>query len=300
MNFYKKLIPNKNVRFKLLSMLRFVPDKPMIRFQYRMKLGRKLNLKDPQRYMDKLQWMKLYYRNPLMQQCADKYLVRSYVESKGLGHILNELYAVYQTPDEINLDQLPNEFVLKLTNGSGTNLVCKNKAEVNFPEVLKEFQHFYVQSGSSAGREWVYHGSKPVIIAEKLLYDPASFFGAPRDYKFFCFNGKPEYIECIDGRKTERYCRVVYDTQWNKQTVRMINDQNDYDYEKPELLNEMLKMAAILSADFPAVRVDFYQIEGKVFFGELTFFPWSGYMKFRPDEFDFRLGKYFVLPPRNH
>lgn len=300
MNFYKKLIPNKNIRFKILSLLRFVPDKPMLKFQYRVKLGRKLNLKNPQRYMDKLQWMKLYYRDPLMQQCADKYLVRAYVESKGLGHILNELYAVYKTPDEINLEQLPDRFVLKLTNGSGTNLICTDKAKVDIDRVMKEFRHFYIQSGSSAGREWVYRGAKPVIIAEKLLYDPISVNGSPRDYKIFCFNGKPEYIICVDGRKTDKYCHVIYDTQWNKQNVRIEDPYRDALYEKPERLNEMIEMAAILSSDFPAARVDFYHIEGKIIFGEITFFPWSGYMNFEPDEFDFQLGKYFILPERNH
>lgn len=300
MNFYKKLIPNKNVRFKLLSMLRFIPDKPMIKFQYRVKLGRKLNLKNPQRYMEKLQWMKLYYRDPLMQQCADKYLVRSYVQSKGLGHTLNELYAVYQTPDEIDLDKLPEQFVLKLTNGSGTNLICKDKAKIDRAKVLEEFRHFYVQSGSSAGREWVYRGAKPVIIAEKLLYDPISFNGSPRDYKIFCFNGKPEYIICVDGRKTDKYCHVVYDPQWKKLDVRIEDPYRDAHYEKPERLEDMLEMASTLSKDFPAVRVDFYHIEGKIIFGELTFFPWSGYMKFLPDEFDYQMGEKFVLPPRNH
>lgn len=300
MNFYKKLIPNKNVRFKLLSMLRFVPDKPMIRFQYRMKLGRKLNLKDPQRYMDKLQWMKLYYRDPLMQKCADKYSVKDYVRSKGLGHILNEEYAVFQTPEEIDLDKLPDSFVLKLTNGSGTNLFCTDKSKLDLPKVIEEFRHFYIQSGSSAGREWVYRGHKPVIIAEKVLHDPISFTGTPRDYKIFCFGGKAQFIICVDGRKTDKYCHVVYDTQWNKQDVRIEDPFRDVDYERPEGLEDMVRMAEILAGEFPAVRVDFYHIEGQIIFGEMTFFPWSGYMKFRPDEFDFRLGKYFVLPPRNH
>ena len=272
----------------------------MLRFQYRMKLGRKLNLKNPQRYMEKLQWIKLYYRDPVMEQCADKYQVRSFIKERGLEHSLNELYAVYEKPEDIRLSDLPNEFVLKLSNGSGTNLICTDKSKLDEQRVLEEFRHFYVQSGSSAGREWVYRGAKPVIVAEKLLHDPNSYFGAPRDYKIFCFDGKPEYIICVDGRKTEKYCHVVYDTHWNKQNVRINDPFMDADDERPERLEDMISMAAILSKGFPHVRVDFYHIEGKIIFGEMTFFPWSGYMKFEPDSFDFQLGKDFVLPERNH
>ena len=265
-----------------------------------MKLGKRLNLKNPQRYMEKLQWIKLHYRDPVMQQCADKYLVRAFVESRGLGHILNELYAVYQKPEDICLADLPQEFVLKLTNGSGTNLICSDKSKLDEAKVLDEFRHFYVQSGSSAGREWVYRGAKPVIVAEKLLRDPTSFDGSPRDYKIFCFNGKPEYIICVDGRKTEKYCHVIFDTAWKKIGVYVDDPPKDADYEKPEKLDDMLAMAAKLSKGFPHVRVDFYHIDGKIIFGEMTFFPWSGYMKFNPDSFDYKLGKMFVLPERNH
>ena len=299
MDFYKKIFKSKKLRFAILSALRFIPDKPMLKIQYRIKNGRKLNLKDPKRYTEKIQWYKLNYRDPVMQQCADKYLVREYVKSKGLSHILNELYAVFNDPDEINFDNLPEKFVLKLSNGSSTNLLVENKADLDIEQVKKTFRQFYSQSGASAGREWVYQtNKKPVIIAEKYLSDPDNENGSLRDYKILCFNGKPEYIICVDGRYTDHYCHVVYDSEWNKQNVVIGESSADTDYARPETLEQMLNIAAILSEDFPAARIDLYSIQGKIYFGEITYFPWSGYMRFTPDEFDYELGSKFILPKK--
>lgn len=300
MDFYKKIFRSKKLRFKILSMLRFIPDEPMLKLQYRIKCGRPLDLIAPQRYTEKLQWFKLYYRNPVMQQCADKYRVREYVESKGLGHILNDLYAVYESPEQINLEKLPEKFVLKLSNGSSTNLLCKNKALLDPDTVKQMFRDFLRQSGASAGREWVYQGSKPVIVAEELLEDPDEADGALRDYKILCFDGKPVYIICVAGRYTENYCHLVYDTRWNKQEVQIGESSARGEYAKPDTLEQMLETAKILSAGLPAVRIDLYSIRGKIYFGEMTFFPWSGYMHFRPDQFDCILGEHFVLPEKNH
>ena len=299
MDFYKKIFKSKKLRFAILSALRFIPDKPMLKIQYRIKNGRKLNLKNPQRYTEKIQWFKLNYRDPVMQQCADKYLVREYVKSKGLGHVLNDLYSVFHDPNEISFEGLPEKFVLKLSNGSSTNLLVENKADLDIEQVKKTFRQFYSQSGASAGREWVYKtDKKPVIIAEQFLTDPDNENGSLRDYKILCFNGKPEYIICVDGRYTEHYCHVVYDSDWNKQNVVIGESSADTDYARPETLEQMLDIAAILSEDFPAARIDLYSIQGKIYFGEITYFPWSGYMRFTPDEFDYELGSKFILPKK--
>lgn len=300
MDFYKKIFKSKALRFRILSFLRFVPDEPMLKLQYRIKCGRKLNLKTPRRYTEKIQWYKLYYRDPVMHQCADKYLVRQYVGSKGLGHILNDLYDVFESADDISLEKLPEKFVLKLSNGSGTNLLVEDKKQLD-PEAVKQlFREFYAQSGASAGREWVYTTEKkPVVVAERYLEDPEQENGSLRDYKILCFNGKPEYIICVAGRHTDQYCHVVYDTGWNKQDVVIGDSSAAADYEKPETLEEMLDIAKKLSEGLPAARIDLYSIQGRIYFGEITFFPWSGYMKFEPDEFDFALGGKFVLPERN-
>lgn len=299
MNFYKKIIKSKKMRFKILSAMRFIPDKQMLELQYYIKHKRKLDLKHPQRYTEKLQWYKLYYRDAKMQQCADKYRVREYIESKGLGSILNELYAVYETPDEITLENLPEKFVMKSNNGSGTNLICKDKFLYTDEQVREMFRGFFAQSSASAGREWVYGGIEPVIIAEKLLEDPTQADGSICDYKFLCFNGSPQYVVYDVDRFTD-HKRNIYDTEWNDLHIASDCPCAEKAYDKPENLTEMLEIARILSADFPAVRVDLYSIEGKIYFGELTFFPWSGYVQYTPDSFDFEAGEKFILPEKNH
>lgn len=299
MNFYKKIIKSKKMRFQILRMLRFIPDKQMLELQYYIKHKRKLNLKNPQRYTEKVQWYKLYYRDPVMQQCVDKYRVRAYVEQKGLGAILNELYTVFESPEEITLRDLPNKFVMKSSNGSGTNFLCKDKSLYTDAQVQSMFRDFFAQSSASAGREWVYSGLRPVIIAEQYLEDSAQHNNDICDYKFLCFNGKPEYIVYDADRFTD-HKRNIYDTNWNDLHVTAEYPCADEVPDKPENLSEMLEIARILSADFPAVRVDLYSIQGKIYFGELTFFPWSGYVQYNPDSFDFELGEKFILPEKNN
>ena len=299
-NFYKKIIRSKKLRFKILSMLRFIPDKTMLKLQYRVKCGRKLNLENPRRYTEKLQWYKLYYRDPVMRQCADKYLVREFVKSKGLGHILNDCYAVFNGPEDICLDGLPEKFVLKLSNGSGTNLICKDKSGLDVEQVKGNFRDFYAQSGASAGREWVYNtGKKPVIIAEQYLEDTAWDDGSLCDYKVMCFDGQPYCVICHYNRFTNHQSNI-YDLRWNDLGITGNYPRGDKGVPKPENLDEMLRIAEVLSKGFPTVRVDLYSVGGKVYFGELTFFHCSGYVRYDPDEFDFELGEKFVLPEKNH
>lgn len=295
---YKKIFKNKEIRFRILSMLRFIPDKYMLQLQYGIKNNRKLNLKTPQRYTEKIQWYKLYYRNPIMQQCADKFAVREYVKAKGLGYILNELYAVFANVNDISFENLPEKFVLKLSNGSGTNLFCADKNKYDLKNVQHEFKTYIAQRKAAAGREWVYNGTKSLIVAERYLEEPGQ--KGLVDYKIFCFGGKPEYIICVGGRHTDNYHHVIYDASWSKQDVQVGGSLANVTYPKPDKLEEMLRIARILSEDFPAARVDLYLVQEQIYFGEITFFPWSGYMDFKPDSFDFELGKKFVLPKQNH
>ena len=298
MDVFKKLVPSKRLRFRLISLFKFVPDKAMLKFQYRMKCGRKLNLDDPKRYTEKIQWYKLYYRDDKMPVCADKYLVREYVKERGYGHLLNDLYGVYQKPEDIDISTLPKSFVLKLSNGSNTNLFVTDKSKITNEEIRSQFKHFKKQSGSSAGREWPYHIKDAVIIAEKLMTDDSSDNQSLDDYKFLCFGGKPEYIVLDKGRFTD-HRRNIYDTNWNDMHIGSDCAPIVEEQPKPKELSEMLEIAAKLSEGFPAARIDLYLIEGKIIFGEITFFPWSGYVKYDPDAFDFELGKLFVLPERN-
>lgn len=169
---YKKIIKSRKMRLEILKLLNFIPDKLMIQVQYRIKTGRRLNLKAPKRYTEKLQWYKLYYRDPIMVQCADKYSVRDYVRSKGLEYILNDLYGVYEDESKIQFDKLPSSFVLKTTNGGGGNniIICDDKNKLDKEKTLRLLREWLKQKKrKSEGREWIYYDSKPKIIAEKVL-----------------------------------------------------------------------------------------------------------------------------------
>lgn len=292
---YKKIIKSQDTRFKILNLLSFIPDKIMIAFQYRIKMGRKLNLSNPQRYSEKLQWYKLYYRNPLMTQCADKYSVREYIKSKGFEGILNELYAVYNSASEVDFDSLPEKFVIKTTNGSGTNIFCKDKAKLDINEVKEKLAKWIKRDTYSSGREWCYKNIKPKIIIEEYLEDQANPFQGINDYKFICFNGKVQYI-VLDVDRHTNHKRNIYDAEWG-----FLNVSTDYPnlgdcVPRPVGLDEMLEVATTLSKDFPCVRVDLYWINGRIYFGELTFYPWTGYVSFNPDNFDYEVGRHFILP----
>ena len=220
MDTYKKLIKNQETRMKILELITWVPDSIMIRLQYFIKLKRVLHLKNPKRYTEKLQWYKLYYRDPLLTKCADKYLVRDYVKSKGLGHILNELYGVYDSVEDIDFTKLPKRFVIKLNNGSGTNILVDDKDRLNFTETKETLRNWLTRKNISAGREWCYHDISPKIIIEKYL-DMDENNDLP-DFKFFCFNGK---IFCLytminyirDHRKGKL---AFYDINFNKLPYR--------------------------------------------------------------------------------
>ncbi len=295
MDEYKKIFKNKKLRYGILSFLRFIPDRQMLKLQYRIKFKRKLDLKSPKRFTEKIQWYKLYYKNDIMPSCSDKYMVREYIKSKGLEHILNDLYCVYERPEDIKLSELPEKFVMKLSNGSGTNLLCRDKSKLIEDDVIREFKDFVFKVKANLGREWPYIKVKPRIVVERLLEDETHINNAVNDYKIFCYNGKPEYVICISDRYSDRCNHLVYDTEWNKVRVASEDARIDEDSPKPENLDEMLAIAAKLSEDFPFARIDLYSVAGKVYFGEITFYPWSGYMEFEPDEFDFVLGEKFNM-----
>lgn len=300
---YKKIIKSRKLRLWILRLLDFVPDKLMVTLQYRIKTGRRLNIRKPERFTEKLQWYKLYYRDPVMKQCVDKYEVRRYVEACGLGETLNELYGVYDTPDEIDFAKLPQSFVLKDTLGGGGNavLLIPDKAHMDEAAVRRQMWEWVKISVKKKhfSREWVYAGSRHRIIAEKFIAsDPKE--GGLIDYKFFCFHGKAEYLYVIADRSMGGKAGVgIYDVDFVKRDVRRTDEEPlQRDVKKPDHYEQMLRMAEILGEKFPEARIDFYDVDGKIIFGEITFFDGSGYMSYVPDEFDNILGEKFVLPQR--
>lgn len=291
---YKRIIKSRKIRIKLLNLLSFVPDKLMIQWQYRLKMGRKLNLKNPKRYTEKIQWLKLYYKNPRLIQCVDKYDVRQYVADCGYENILNECYGCYSVPQEIDFDKLPNQFVLKDTLGGGGTAICiindkNNMVEEDVIKMMNEWvsSPYNVRGG---GREWPYYsGKKHRIIVEKYL--PAGEHGLI-DYKFMCFDGTVRFcyvlMDRIHGVSVKE---AICDRELNVLDYQEVGDDKPEFVEKPIHYDKMLDIAEHLSQGFPHVRVDLYNVDGEIIFGELTFFDSSGYGKFEPDEFDYILGE---------
>lgn len=301
---YKKIIKSRSVRLKILDFLSFIPDKPMLKIQYRMKTGRKLNLKKPQRFTEKLQWYKLYYKNPKMIQCVDKYDVRDYVKSKGLEEILIPCYGVYNSADEIDWDSLPNQFVMKDTlGGGGASVVIVTDKKKEDIEKLKVKCREWTSIDAHAkggGREWPYYsGKNHRIIIEKYI-DSNKDAGGLIDYKFFCFDGSIAYLYVTADREVGNDAGVgIYDSDFRRTEVQRLDKRPLKRFiEKPENYEELKKVAEVLSDRYPEVRIDLYDIDGEIRFGELTFYDGSGYMKFDPDKFDFKLGECFKIPQR--
>lgn len=297
---YKKIIKSRNVRRAILRLLWIVPDKTMLKIQYYIKMGQKLNLKNPQRFSEKLQCYKLYYREPLMKECVDKYDVRNYVSKCGYKDILIPLIGIYDSPDQIDFEKLPEQFVIKDTLGGGgiEVIICKDKAQLNVEET-KNILWKWVKRPTTYkvdGREWPYGGKKHRIIIEKYI-ESNTDEGGLIDYKFFCFDGRFEYLYVIADRDFGNGAGLgVFDRNYNKlDVVRRDEKPLKRNIPKPDRYEEMITIAEKLAAPFPEVRVDLYSQEGTILFGELTFFDGSGYTVFLPDSFDFEMGRKFNI-----
>lgn len=296
---YKRLIQSREIRIKLLSLLRWVPDCIMIPLQYRIHTGRYLNVRNPRRFTEKLQLYKLRYRNPLMLRCTDKYEARKVVEEMGLGGILVPLIGVYNSIAEIDYDNLPKQFVAKATDGGGSNqvLICRDKTLLSKDAFCSRLNEWMCAPKSKpAGREWAYENNFPRrIIIEQFLSDN-KHKDIP-DYKFFCFNGKVHFIYGIDIREVGVSANVgIYTPEFNKLDISR-KDESLQQYAMPRPINyeRMLNVAEHLSSPFPHVRIDLYNIDGNIYFGEFTFYDGSGYMSFTPDSFDFDAGDCFDI-----
>lgn len=246
--------------------------------------GLELDLSAPKSFSEKQQWYKLYSNDPLMTQCADKHDVRQYIVDCGYEELLNEQYGVYDDVKQIPIKDFPQQFVLKAAHASGWNLIVRDKAKVNWKQELKTMKLWLKQDIYWSGREWVYKNLKKRIVAERYLEDES---GGLQDYKFFCFNGEPQFLQLEVGRYTKQNTRNFYDMNWKLMPFgKEIPHNPDIDVPVPECFDEMKEIAKKLSAPFSFVRVDLYQVAGKIYFGELTFFPAGGAPDFVPQEYD--------------
>lgn len=302
---YKKIIRSRKLRSSILRFFSFIPDEPMLKLQYRIKMGRALNLRNPQRYSEKIQWYKLYYRNPEMIRCVDKYDVRNYLIERGFEDLLVKCYGVFENVDEIDFNKLPNSFVIKDTLAGGGNsvILVRDKSTIDEIAIRKQLQKWIdTPIKRDYGREWPYYcGKKHRILIEEMLVDRNKSGETLTDYKCLCFNNKVCYLQLISNRKLgdSDLEECYFDSNMNLLDVCGTEHRK---LKFPNLTLEMFEnlknVAEELCKGFPHVRVDLYYVNNKVYFGELTFFTASGYKKFADDNFDYILGKKFDLPKK--
>ena len=272
-----------------------LPDSVYIRIRYFLSFHKLLNLKSPRTYNEKLQWMKLYDRNPLYTQLVDKYEVRSFIEKKIGTEYLIPCYGVWNSFDEIDFKHLPNEFVLKCTHDSGSVIICHNKKDLDLKKIKKHFEKCLKMSSFIEGREWAYKNVKPKIIAEKFMVDSSKT--GLMDYKFFCFNGKVKslFIATDRGVSGKEVKFDFFDENFNHLPFKHGHENAEIFPSKPEHFEEMKNIAEQLSAGMKHVRVDLYNVNGKVYFGEMTFYHHCGFVPFDPEEWDYKFGNWLRI-----
>jgi len=276
-----------------------LPDKIYLKKQYYQIMGEKLNLKNPKKFTEKIQWLKLNDRNPDYHKMVDKYDVKLFVEKLIGSHCIIPTLGVWEKFDEIDFDKLPSQFVLKCTHDSASVVICKDKNTFNFLSARKKLEAaLKINYYRHENKQWAYNKIKPRIIAEKYLDDLAN--SEIKDYKFYCFNGNPKYCQVIANRQTKETIDF-YDEDWNHQNFIGLLDGkveilfSEKGNEKPDKLDEMLRIASKLSKDIPYVRVDLYCIKDNIYFGEMTFYPAGGLGFFKPKEWDLNLGNLINL-----
>lgn len=257
--------------------LKWMPDEKYIKIMYKSKFNKELNLSNPESFNEKLQWLKLNYRDSKNINLVDKYEVRKYIESVLGSEYLIPLLGVYDSFDEINFDILPDKFVLKTTHDSGGVIVCRDKSKLDKRKVKKIISKSLRNNYFYWGREWPYKDIKPRIICEEMIETENN--SAPIDYKFHCFNGNVDNVMLCVGRETGNTKFYFFNEKWELLRYNKMGKEaaKDFTLDRPDEMNRMFEIARILSKNLPFVRVDLYCENKKIYFGELTFFPESGF-----------------------
>ena len=283
------------IRKILIKSLQILPDKLYIKFKYFCKMGKKLNLKNPKTFNEKLQWLKLYDRRPIYTLMADKSAVREIVKEKIGEEYLPELLGIYKSFDEIDFSLFPQKFVLKCTHDSGGLVVCKDKSEFSPENARNKIEKSLKTNYFWHSREWPYKNIEPKIIAEKFMEEKRIKSDSLVPYKVFCFDGVPKIIQVIKNDKTDNELIDYYDTEWNLLSLKQNYPNSPEKIKKSDKLEEMLELSAKLSKGIPFLRVDWYIPEDKLVFSEFTFFSDGGFAKFEPEVWDKTLGDYIKL-----
>lgn len=275
--------------------LKWIPDVAYLKLMYRARTGEKLNMDEPVTFNEKIQWLKVYDRNPLYPQLVDKYEVRNYISSKIGEDYLIPLIGVYNHVDEIDFGTLPDSFVLKCTHDSGGVVICKDKESFDLHAAKEKLERHMAINYYWTKREWPYKDVTPKIVCEKYMVDESGL--ELKDYKIFCFHGVPKMIQ-VDFDRFQGHKRNLYTPEWQYIEASIEYPANpDKTVKKPRQLDKMLNLARVLSHGFPHVRVDFYSINDQLYFGELTLHHGSGIEKFEPSSLGVKMGTWIKIPP---
>lgn len=293
-----RFVTDPNYRFLLQSgkgKYNHLPDKEYLKRLYQAKMGKPLDLENPRTFNEKIQWIKLYDRKPAYTMMADKYAVRAYIAEKLGDEYLIPLLGVWDDPEEIDFNALPDQFVLKCNHNSGLGMcICKDKSKLNIKKVKEELKKGLRQDYYLTGREWPYKNIKRRIIAEQYIVDSK---GKLDDYKFMCFNGVVECSFVCSERFSGKGLHVTFfDREWKVLPFERQYPSVKEGFARPSGYERMVEMAELLTKEIPFARVDFYDVDGKIFFGELTFFPGSGMEAFSPEVWDEKLGDMIRIP----
>lgn len=272
-------------------------DKQYLKMRYSICMGRRLNLENPVSFNEKLQWLKLFNRCPEYTMMVDKYAVKEYVSRKiGIEYVIPTL-GVWDKPSEIDWDSLPAKFVLKTTHDSGGIVICRDKTQLNKVAAINKLEYAITHDNYSVTREWPYKNVRRRIIAEQYIEPDPKVNDLP-DYKFFCFDGEVKALFVATERQNpnEEVKFDFFDADFNSLPIRQGHNHAKILPRKPDNFEQMKQIAETLSFGIPHVRVDLYNVNGEIYFGELTFFHFGGFTPFEPDEWDVRFGNMLSLP----
>ena len=282
----------QGLKFKMVSQLSVIAPEKVSRIRYKNIFGTEPDFDNPKTFNEKLMWLKLnkYADDPLVSPCSDKYAVREYVEKCGLGHTLNGLIGAWDHASEIDWDKLPQRFAIKCNHGCGYNLICQDKSKFDIKEATRQLDAWMKDDFWKEYAEVHYRTIPKKIICEEYLEGKGN--ALPVDFKIYCFNGKPVYIGNFIERDivTDEILRGYFDLDWNPSPVFKGEMQPEL-FERPKKLETMLEYAEILAKPFPFVRVDFYEVDGKIYFGELTFTPTGCLATYYTEEAQMKLGE---------
>lgn len=294
-----RFLSDPEQRFKFFSyhdLYKNLSDKEYLERLFPLRVGYELNLDNPKTFNEKIQWLKVYDHNPIYTTMVDKYLVKDYI-----ARIIDEEYiiptlGVWEKFEEIEFDKLPNCFVLKCTHDSGGVIIVDDKSKLNIKDTRRKLEKSLKRNFYWHGREWAYKDVKPRIIAEKYLGFKTKECDDIMDYKLMCFNGKVKCSFVCSGRASGSLKVTFFDTEWNAMPFERHYPKSCKLINQPKSWDRMVKLAEKISMGYPFMRIDFYEVGGALFFGEITLYPGDGFEEFSPLEWDYELGGWISLP----